>query len=110
MVMMLITFVFIHLAAKLTSIYLDNPSDCPVEVTMIAHAYRFVQYEVDINNPKMIRRFIDFFRETLAKYAVRHTDDDGTFTNCNLGETHDHLDEDNLADSVQFTAFPHCHA
>lgn len=104
LVTMLISFVFIDLAAKLASIYTSNAA-CPVEVAMIAFAYQFVQHEVDVNDPEMIRAFIDFFRETLAKYAPRYEDDDGIFINLNLGEIHDRLDKQNLASSVHVTAF-----
>ncbi len=105
---MLVSFIFIKLAAKLASIcfsFSNAACPVPVEVAMIAFAYQFVQYEVDINDPKMIQTFIDFFRETLTKYAPRYMDDDGTFINLNLGEIHDRLEKDNLASSVHVTAF-----
>ena len=102
---MLISFVFVDLAAKLAAVYAKYPFDCTVEVAMIAFAFQFVQYEVDINDPKMIRAFIDFFRETLATYAPRYKDEDGVFINLNLGEIHGRLDEQNLASSVHVTAF-----
>ena len=107
MVLMLISYVFIDVAAKLTAIYFSNPGDCPVEVAMIAFANQFVQYEIDLNNPKMIREFIDFFRETLAEYAPRYycNERKREFTNANVGEFHDRLDVHNLPLCANVTGF-----
>jgi len=108
---MLISILFICLAGNIFTIYESNPEHCPFEIVMIAHAFHFVQYEVDINNPDMIREFMTFFQSMFVKYAVRYVVKDekekshSSYINANLGEFYRELGKPQPKPIVHLTAF-----